>query len=151
MTIEEKMETLRKSKEYHDENTPFIRIDANVPKTVVFPSNWSELITYKQKEFEDEKDPEKKRMATYTCYKVYNPNSANAKLLRDLDASAALDVQISKFLEMSLEQGYGGACIAKITKIQKGNSRNVTWSVQGDKFDESKILGEGKEGGDPKE
>lgn len=138
-TIDQKKQALLKSKEYHDENTQFIRIDANVPKTVVFPANWSDLITYKEKEFPDENDPEKKRTATYTCYKVHNPNSANPKVLRDLDASASLDAQIGEFLNMSLEQGVEGAILAKIVKKQKGNSRNVTWSVQGDKLNDDQL------------
>jgi hypothetical protein len=139
MSVQDKLDALSKTKSYHDENSDKIRFDPNVPKTVVFPSNWDEYLSNIDKEFDDKDNPGQKKTVTYTVYKVYNPNSANAKKLRTIEASAALDAQIGKFLGMALEQGYSGACIAKIEKIQKGSSQNITWSVQGDRFDETKL------------
>lgn len=143
-SLEAKKQALFASKAYHDENADKIRFDPNVSKTVVFPSDWQKYLGSITKEFDDPKNPDQKKSVTYTTYKIYNPNAADAKKLRVLEASAALDAQISKFLEIALEQDYDGACIAKITKIQKGSSQNITWSVQGDRFDESKILGDKK-------
>jgi DNA uptake protein ComE-like DNA-binding protein len=138
-TLEEKKAALYASKSYHDENSDKIRFDANIPKTVIFPSDWAKHLSNLTREYDDENNPGQKKSVTYTVYKVYNPNAADAKKLRTIEASAKLDEQISQFLEAGLEQGWDGACIAKIKKIQKGSSKNVTWSVQGDKFDESKL------------
>jgi len=139
MSIEEKREALNKSKTYHDENADQIRFDANIPKTVIFPANWNEMLDYKNREFDDQKNPGEKKSVTYTIYKVHNPNSQDAKKLRILEASASLNSEISAFLEMALESGWNGASIAKITKQVKGSSNFATWSVRGDKIEDQQL------------
>lgn len=139
MSIEEKRAKLEESKKYHDENASQIRFDANIPKTVIFPANWLELIDYRSKEFDDKDNPGQKKSVTYTVYKVYNPNAQDTKTLRILEASASLNSEITAFLEMALEQGWNGASIAKITKVVKGSSNYASWSVRGDKITDDQL------------
>ncbi len=139
MSLEEKKAALQKSKTYHAENSDFIKFDPNIPKTVIFPANWHEMISYRDKEFDDKKNPGQKKIVTYTVYKVYNPNSQDTKRLRTLEASGGLSEEISTFLDLAIEQAYDGASIAKITKVQKGSSEYARWTVQGDRISNEQL------------
>lgn len=138
-SLEEKKQALLQSKKYHDENSEEIRFDPNVSKTVIFPADWNKHLSYKDREYDDQNNPGQKRLVTYTVYKVWNPNAQDTKKLRSLSATSALNDEISNFLGMSLEQDWVGATIAKITKNQKGNSKSVKWSVQGDRCSDDKL------------
>ena len=139
MSIEEKRQKMEEAKKYHEENAETIRFDANIPKTVVFPANWHELLEYKTREFDDPKNPGEKKSVTYTIYKVYNPNAQDTKKLRKLEASSALSGEISIWLEMGMDQGWNGASMAQITKMVKGSSNYAKWSVKGDKVSDEQL------------
>ena len=127
---QDKHNILQKGKEFNKENSENIRFDPNVPVTVVFPSDWHLHFKQEVKESRDNKDE------TYvqSTFQVMNPNSTDPKKLRTLKASEALYDAIAKVLEESIEQGYEGSIIMKITKEMKGGNQYGTWSVQGKKI-----------------
>lgn len=139
MSIEDKREKIQEARKYHDENSEKIRFDANVPKTIVFPANWNETVSFVNRQFDDQKNPGEKKTVTYTIYKVHNPNAQDTKTLRTLEASSALNEEINKFLDMANDQGWEGASMATITKVQKGNSSYSSWTVKGDKCTEETL------------
>ena len=139
MSIEDKQKAIERSKQFHDENSNVITFSANITRAVIFPADWHRHLEYKTREFDDRDNPGEKRTVTYTIYKVWNPNAQDAKTLRKISASSALNDEISKFLDMANNKGWNGACMARITKMQKGNSTFSSWSVLGEECTEEQL------------
>jgi len=126
--LEDKKKQLEASKQFHEENADRIRFDANIPKTVVFPANWNELVKQEERSFDD-------KTVTYTIYQVFNPNSDDPTKLRTLSATESLNAEICSILNDAIEQGWEGAVIANIVKEMKGQQFGK-WKVRANKYEE---------------
>jgi len=132
--LEDKRKQLEASKQFHEENADRIRFDANIPKTVVFPANWNELVKEEERTFTDGKTGDDKTV-TYTVYQVFNPNSDDPTKLRTLSATESLNAEICSVLNDAIEQGWEGAVIANIVKEMKGQQFGK-WKVRANKYEE---------------
>jgi hypothetical protein len=132
MALEDKKALLKKGADFNRENSENIRFNPNIPVTVVFTEDWHKH--FKQETQQRQDNPEEEYVTN--LFMVQNPNSEDPTRLRRLRASQKLYEQISDVLQASMEQGWNGPVIMKITKKVTGGNQYGTWSVHADKFQE---------------
>jgi hypothetical protein len=133
MSIQEKLDTIKRAREFNMQNMSNIRFDANIPITIILPSDWTSKFKQQVEKGVNADGSEYTRNVTILYVKL--PNSVDPEQLRPMKCSEALWAEISTVVEEAVDrEGWEGDIIMIITKVMKGNKKFPSWSVKGDKF-----------------